>query len=81
MKREKEVILGAIVFFGILILVSISPTLGNMVDSLLIGIGIYYLVVTSTAPLRLRRHKKRREGILAAYAADLGGYLDGLQAG
>lgn len=70
-----------IVAFGLLLLVTVSPALGNVIDGLLIGVGVYYLVVTSTAPLRLRRHGKRRAGILAAYAADLGGYLDGLQAG
>ncbi len=64
-----------IVAFGILLLVTVSPGLGAIVNGLLLGIGIYYLVVTTTAPFRLRRHKHRRTGILAAYADDLGEYL------
>lgn len=49
-----------------------------VLDGALAGAAIYYLITLALAPLRLRRHKARRAGILAAYGKDLGSYLDEL---
>jgi hypothetical protein len=45
----------------------------------LAGATLYYIIVLAMMPLRVRRHGRRRAGILEAYAKDLGGYLDELQ--
>ncbi|MHC4846478.1 MAG: hypothetical protein ACYTCU_09995 [Planctomycetota bacterium] len=45
----------------------------------LIGAGAYYLLVMVLSPLRIRRHKQRRNAILAAYGQDLSDYLDSLR--
>ena len=68
---------------GFLILVGLTLIQGvaiALVHAMLIGIGAYYLLVCLLAPLRIRRHRHRRAGILENYAEDLGGYLDELAA-
>jgi len=48
-------------------------------ESALVGAACYYLLVMLLMPLRVRRHVRRREGILRAYGEDLGSYLDELE--
>lgn len=50
-----------------------------LVQGIVTGVIVYYLIVTALAPWRLRRHKARRAGILEAYAADLSSFLDDLR--
>jgi heme A synthase len=67
-------LLGAIVLLTTLALRPAFP----LVAAALAGAGAYYLLVCLVAPLRLRRHARRRRAILQAYGADLGSYLDSL---
>jgi Flp pilus assembly protein TadB len=50
-----------------------------VLDGSLAGGALLFIITHLLAPLRLRRHKRRREGILASYQQDLGEYLDGLE--
>jgi Flp pilus assembly protein TadB len=50
-----------------------------VLDGSLAGGALLFIITHLLAPLRLRRHKRRREGILSAYQQDLGAYLDGLE--
>lgn len=52
----------------------------QLLEPLLAGAAGFFILGALLAPLRLRRQGARRDGILAAYAADLGGYLDELGA-
>lgn len=47
-------------------------------ESALVGAAAYYVLVMLLMPLRVRRHVRRREGILRAYQEDLSDYLDTL---
>lgn len=51
-----------------------------LLESALLGAGAYYVIVLTLAPLRVARHRRRRQGILTAYGEDLAAYLDGLTA-
>jgi hypothetical protein len=51
----------------------------DLLEAGLIGAAGYYVLVMLLMPLRIRRHVRRREGILQAYGEDLGGYLDALE--
>ncbi len=72
-----------LMLFGVVALVVVLgagipvPTL----EAALAGAAAYYVLVVALMPLRVRRHARRREGILRAYGDDLGGYLDELEAG
>jgi Flp pilus assembly protein TadB len=48
-------------------------------ESALVGAAAYYVLVMILMPLRIRRHVRRREGILRAYQEDLGDYLKTLE--
>lgn len=68
--------------FAVLIL-PITLTLrppSPMTESVLFGAGAYFMLVMLLAPLRLRRHRRRKLAILEAYGRDLSGYLDSLSA-
>lgn len=70
-----------LIVFGVLALVlflALRPP-AAVLDGALVGAALSYLVNMAIAPLRLRRHGRRRAGILARYAEDLGAYLDSLE--
>ena len=50
-----------------------------VLEAALAGAALYYVIVMALMPRRLKRHGKRREGILRAYSEDLGAYLDELE--
>ena len=50
-------------------------------ESALVGAAAYYVLVMLLMPLRVRRHVRRREGILRAYGEDLEDYLGKLESG
>jgi Flp pilus assembly protein TadB len=50
-----------------------------VLDGSLAGGALLFIITHLLAPLRLRRHKRRRAGILESYQQDLGEYLDGLE--
>lgn len=52
----------------------------DLLEAALVGAAVYYILVMLLMPLRIRRHARRREGILRAYGEDLGSYLDELEA-
>jgi hypothetical protein len=52
----------------------------DLLEAGLAGAAGYYVLVMLLMPLRIRRHVRRREGILQAYGKDLGDYLDQLEA-
>ncbi len=72
-----------LILFGLLMLVYAllaRPDFAVIVVGMA-GAALYYLIVCALGPLRVRRHKFRRAGILAAYADDLGNYLQELESG
>jgi|GEM_PF-2098383 len=53
----------------------------QVLDGSIAGAALYFLINHALAPLRVRRHVRRRVGILQAYQADLESYLDELGGG
>lgn len=51
-----------------------------VLDGSLAGGALYFLICQGLAPLRLKRHVRRRAGILTSYGDDLAAYLDALEA-
>ncbi len=70
-----------LMLFGVLALIFVlsSRTPTVLLEAGLAGATAYYLLVLLLMPVRIRRHKRRRAGILQAYGADLGSYLDELE--
>lgn len=71
-----------LILFGILGLVAVltSPLTPQGLEAGIVGAVVYFLICSTLAPLRLRKQKAKCEGILRNYAADLGSYLDELEA-
>lgn len=71
-----------LILLGLLGLVAVltSPLTAQGLEAGLLGAIVYFLICSTLAPLRLRKQKAKREGILRNYAADLGAYLDELEA-
>ena len=70
-----------LMWFGVLCLLlymALGPPI-VVLEAVLVGGGLFYLFVLGIAPLRLRRQKARRDGILANYTADLSEYLGTLE--
>jgi len=66
-------------FGAIALVATLSFGIPNaLLEAALAGAVVSYLFTMLLSPRRLRRHKHRRAGILAAYKEDLEGYLDGL---
>ncbi|GJM22336.1 MAG: hypothetical protein DHS20C15_22510 [Planctomycetota bacterium] len=71
-----------LILFGILGLAArlSSPLTTQGLEAALGGAIAYFLLCSLLAPLRLRKQKAKRAGIVANYNADLSAYLDELSA-
>lgn len=69
-----------LILLGILGLIAVltSPLTPSGLEAGLLGAIAYFLICSTLAPLRLRKQKVKRAGILRNYNADLSAYLDEL---
>ena len=71
----------SVVVFAMLVLLGVSfvgdAVPFDVVGGALAGVGLFYLVIVVTAPLRLRRHRAIRRATLARHADALRAHADG----